>query len=608
MSYNSDPAQFHLAYSPLDIAALQYLYGPSPTARAGNDTYSLNAAAPNFIWDGAGVDTLSANGLSQAVTLYLEPGYWGFIGAKSDRITAPGQVTVNFGTVIENLVGGSGNDSLFGNSIANAISGGAGDDTITGGAGDDSIDGGAGLDTVVFAAAFAQARITRNANGSITISSALDGADTLVNVEYAKFSDQTRPLFDLLVMSDAVASTPENTPVSNVVYKAAAISADTHALLSYSLLGVDAGAFNINSSTGEVTFKAVPNFEAPADADKHNDYQITVHMSDGTHAIDQSVVITVTDVAEPLARGKDVDANGKTDIILQNAVYGSCYAWLVNGVAKLDGNGYVGWTPGADWQAKATGDFNGDGLNDILLQNAKDSSCYVWELNGLKGLSGSGFVGWTPGVDWQVKATDDFNDDGRSDVLLQNVKTGSCYLWELDGVGQMKGYGYVGWGPGSDWQVKGTGDFNGDGESDILLQNIKTGSCYLWELDGAGQLRGHGYVGWGIGPDWQVRATADFNNDHKTDILLQNVGDGSCFVWELDGVSPLKGYGFVGWTPGPDWQVKGTGDFNGDHNADILLQNVRDGSCYLWDLNGARGLVSSGFVGWTPGADWHAVS
>jgi Ca2+-binding RTX toxin-like protein len=103
---------------------------------------------PLSAWLAVGKDTLSAAALSQSVTLYLEPGYWGYVGSKATTISAAGQVTVNFGSVIENLIGGSGNDNLFGNAAANTITGGLGDDTISGGAGDDTLDGGAGTDTL----------------------------------------------------------------------------------------------------------------------------------------------------------------------------------------------------------------------------------------------------------------------------------------------------------------------------------------------------------------------------------------------------------------------------------------------------------------------------
>ena len=221
--------------------------------------------------------------------------------------------------------------------------------------------------------------------------------------------------------------------------------------------------------------------------------------------------------------------------------------------------GFVGWTPGKDWQAKATGDFNGDGKSDILLQNANDGACYVWEMNGLNlAPGGVGFVGWTPGKDWQVKATGDFNGDGKSDILLQNAYDGACYVWEMNGLNLAPGgVGFVGWTPGKDWQAKATGDFNGDGKSDILLQNANDGSCYVWEMNGLNLAPGGvGFVGWTPGKDWQVKGTGDLNGDGKSDVVLQNVNDGSCYVWELDGLN-LKpgGVGFVGWTPGADWHA-----------------------------------------------------
>lgn len=148
MSYNDDPAQYHLAYSPLDIAALQYLYGPSTLARNGDDTYLVDPSSPHFVWDGGGTDTLSASALSQGVTLSLEPGDWSWVGNKAGLITAPGQVTVNFGSLLENLLGGGGADRLIGNTVGNVIDGASGDDTVDGGDGADSLLGGPGLDSL----------------------------------------------------------------------------------------------------------------------------------------------------------------------------------------------------------------------------------------------------------------------------------------------------------------------------------------------------------------------------------------------------------------------------------------------------------------------------
>ena len=149
MSYQRSNAENKLEFSPLDVAALQYLYGPSTTSRIGDDTYTYDINAANFIWDGGGIDTLDASFSTEAVTLFLEPGYWGYSGAtKSEIITDKVQATINFGSVIENLLGSEYNDTLTGNDEANSIHGNAGDDIIFGGAGNDRLDytGGEGND------------------------------------------------------------------------------------------------------------------------------------------------------------------------------------------------------------------------------------------------------------------------------------------------------------------------------------------------------------------------------------------------------------------------------------------------------------------------------
>lgn len=211
MSYNSDPGQYAFKYSDLDIAALQYLYGPSLSSRTGNDSYTVTATAPQFVWDGAGTDVLDASALSQPVTLYLTPGYWGFVGsAAAATITSAGQVTVNFGSTIENLKGGSQADRLYGNASANAMEGGAGDDvlqgwdgsdTLIGGLGNDTLYGGSssewgsrnrGTDVAVFSGPRSAYQLSwAAATDAVTVSSATEGTDTLWDIEQLQFSDTT---------------------------------------------------------------------------------------------------------------------------------------------------------------------------------------------------------------------------------------------------------------------------------------------------------------------------------------------------------------------------------------------------------------------------------
>lgn len=148
MSYNESASEYKLTFSELDIAALQYLYGPSKKSRTGDDTYVYKTGSANFIWDGGGEDTIDASASYWAVAIYLEPGYQGFnyLFGKSERITSSGQITVNFGAEIENLIGSAGADFLAGNWLDNEILGNNGNDRIFGQQGEDTLLGGAGDD------------------------------------------------------------------------------------------------------------------------------------------------------------------------------------------------------------------------------------------------------------------------------------------------------------------------------------------------------------------------------------------------------------------------------------------------------------------------------
>ncbi len=140
-----------------DIAAMQSLYGANLTTRTGDTHYgfnsnadrpafdfSLNASPVVAIWDAGGRDVLDFSGWSSNSKIDLNP------GAQSDGGGQTTNVQIAFGTIIEDAIGGAGNDALIGNNAGNILQGGAGADTIGGGLGNDRLEGGAGGDVFVF--------------------------------------------------------------------------------------------------------------------------------------------------------------------------------------------------------------------------------------------------------------------------------------------------------------------------------------------------------------------------------------------------------------------------------------------------------------------------
>jgi Ca2+-binding RTX toxin-like protein len=74
---------------------------------------------------------------------------------------------------------------------------------------------------------------------------------------------------------------------------------DAGATMTYSLNGgADASLFNINATTGVLTFLAAKNFEAPGDAGADNTYDVVVRVSDGTITDDQTLQIVLNNVNE----------------------------------------------------------------------------------------------------------------------------------------------------------------------------------------------------------------------------------------------------------------------------------------------------------------------
>ena len=71
------------------------------------------------------------------------------------------------------------------------------------------------------------------------------------------------------------------------------LQATDDSVLSYSILGTDALVFDVNASTGVLTFKTAPNFE-----DNNNFYQITASVTDGLNSVEQDINITILNEAE----------------------------------------------------------------------------------------------------------------------------------------------------------------------------------------------------------------------------------------------------------------------------------------------------------------------
>ncbi|SFH54798.1 serralysin [Nitrosospira sp. Nsp14] len=119
-----------------DVLALQALYGANWNYRSGNDTYSWAPGAKVYetIWDGGGIDTLSAANQTRDVELHLTSGVFSKIGSPvwDEHAWVRDNLVIAFNATIENATGSSYDDYIFGNTAGNVLVGGPGNDTMRG--------------------------------------------------------------------------------------------------------------------------------------------------------------------------------------------------------------------------------------------------------------------------------------------------------------------------------------------------------------------------------------------------------------------------------------------------------------------------------------------
>ena len=326
---------------------------------------------------------------------------------------------------------------------------------------------------------------------------------------------------------------------------------------------------------------------------------------------DVSAASSVSNAVIVSQASSDFFDDGKSDILFRNTSSGQTYLWQMNG-GTVSSTAVTSTQVGTNWQVEGVGDFNGDGKSDLLwvynnAANASDplnGTNYITLQNGATAISGSGAVQQLSSA-WQVAGVGDFNGDGKSDLLYRNSSTGQTYIDIMNGAQvNSSASGLTSMQQTNlNWSVAAVADFNGDGETDVLWRynnasnasDPLNGALYEWQMNGT-TVTNSGLLSVEPGSaNWQVAGTGDFNGNGDADILLryQNLGNaadplnGMTYIDFMNGTTVTSGAP-TQWQVNNSWNIASIGDYNGDGKSDILFQQGSTGNTYMWEMNGAN--------------------
>jgi hypothetical protein len=475
--------------------------------------------------------------------------------------------------VPDSIAGRNGNDFLEGFGGNDILNGLAGDDVLAGGAGADLLIGGPGADRVVFD------------------TSALSDGSVGILDEILDFTPGQDQLDVSLITS--VGQAPSTL-----------VRAIEDASNSFAIVEVDPDGSGGSSGW------------------------VPVAQLDGLHAGDLfSVVLAGQSAALAVATAPDSFSGATAPDSFSGFVTGHNFfgpagspgdLFLIRdigGVRQLEaiqtnGTATVFGTGDTNQNFVGSGDFNADGLSDLLItvdNPATGQRAFLVDQMNPGGIEAQ-FQIAVRGADWIVDGIGDFNGNGTDDIL-EHRDVGGTRTLEVSVMNNNVVQSNITLGvTGVEWQVDGTGDFNGNGTSDVLQHQISAGLMTLRALVVSNNVVQSAPTLGTIDANWQVDGTGDFNHNGTTDILVHL--DSSAGVRTLQ-VLTIQNNAVTSTTiigqVGTNISVGGIGDFNGDGTSDILM--YQDVGTTRTDIvyNIVNNAVVSTQTLAVTGIDWHVA-
>ncbi len=261
----------------------------------------------------------------------------------------------------------------------------------------------------------------------------------------------------------------------------------------------------------------------------------------------------------------DFNGDGIPDLATTNGTSNNVSVLLGTGSGSFGAK--VDYPIGSSPLGITTGDFNGDGKPDLVTTNGNSNSISI-----LLGTGSGSFgtkVDYTTGSGPWKSIAGDFNGDGKLDLATTNTisSTISVFLGTGSGTFGTK----VDYALGANSYGITTGDFNGDGIPDLATANTGSNNINVFYGTGSGTFNTKTDYPLAFGSIPQDITTGDFNGDGISDLATANTGSNNInvFFGTSSGLDSRTFFSFnSNSSPSPVEII--TGDYNNDGKLDLV--------------------------------------
>lgn len=284
----------------------------------------------------------------------------------------------------------------------------------------------------------------------------------------------------------------------------------------------------------------------------------------------------------------DFNADGADDILWNDADHSKAVIWLMESTDVLLRGVPISGPPGDAWNAAWAADFNADGIADMRWYNPETHESAIFLMAGTKlFLPGSVFPG-PSGNGWERVSSVDFNDDGMADLFWDNAVTHTIEVWLMSGTKVLLKGPEVTSPLGYAWVSVRAGDFDADGLVDVLWRDSTTGFISISLMNGTTPFVQGTVIPPPPGAGWEVARATDFNADGMADVLWYNPVTQVMTVWLMSGTELLLQGPEIPAPPGDGWLLTTTGDLDADGLTDVIWFNAETPRFVVWLMAGTQ--------------------